>query len=506
MIEAADSTGVFYANQILEQLREHCTPGSLPCCRIEDWPDFPCRAYMLDISRDRVPTMEHLFRLVDFLARLRYNQLQLYTEHTFAYQEHSEVWQNASPITVDEIRVLDVYCRERHIGLVPNQNSFGHMERWLQHPSYRKLAECPDGFAHPLAGWKSTGSTLKPDADSLAFVDSLFAELLPKFTSSHFNIGGDEPWELGQGASRARVEREGKQAVYLEFLSAVCRLAQKYGKTPMVWADILLEQPDSIQNLPENTIPILWGYEADHPFAEQCAGLAALGRAFYIAPGDSTWTSYTGRLTNMLANVEAAVSEGRRHGASGILATHWGDNGHPQTWPISLPGMAWIGLKSWNVATEETALRKVLLSLLGDRNGDYADVLLDSGRVDDLLDCKLVNRSYLCEMMVRSPEGREAYETKPPPDRLRAVAQSCEDWLDRLKSCALGGEDSHWLLDELSLSIRMTSFAARRCLPDENVDPKEGRTILKDFKTCWLRRSRIGGLSDSLSKLRGFQR
>ena len=45
---------------------------------------FQHRAYMLDISRDKVPTMSTLRLLVELLARFGYNQLQLYIEHTFA--------------------------------------------------------------------------------------------------------------------------------------------------------------------------------------------------------------------------------------------------------------------------------------------------------------------------------------------------------------------------------------------------------------------------------------
>ena len=37
---------------------------------------------MLDISRDKVPTMATLFHLIDRLAGWKINQLQLYIEHT----------------------------------------------------------------------------------------------------------------------------------------------------------------------------------------------------------------------------------------------------------------------------------------------------------------------------------------------------------------------------------------------------------------------------------------
>lgn len=90
---------------------------------------------MLDISRDKVPTLETTFALVDRLASWKINQFQLYTEHTFAYRHHEEVWAKASPFTGDDILALDAYCHERYIELVPNQNSFGHLHRWFEHRS-----------------------------------------------------------------------------------------------------------------------------------------------------------------------------------------------------------------------------------------------------------------------------------------------------------------------------------------------------------------------------------
>jgi hypothetical protein len=43
-------------------------------------------------------------------------------------------------MTHEEIRALDAFCRERFIELVPHQQSFGHLQRWLELPRYRGLA------------------------------------------------------------------------------------------------------------------------------------------------------------------------------------------------------------------------------------------------------------------------------------------------------------------------------------------------------------------------------
>src|ERR671913_1471877 len=105
-----DEAGLFYARQTLVQLRRQYAI-ELPIGTIEDWPDFAVRGVMLDVSRDKVPTMGTLFGIIDMLAELKVNQLQLYTEHTFAYAHHRDVWRDASPITATEVRQLDQYCR-----------------------------------------------------------------------------------------------------------------------------------------------------------------------------------------------------------------------------------------------------------------------------------------------------------------------------------------------------------------------------------------------------------
>ena len=65
-------------------------------------------------------------------------------------------------MTGEEILALDAYCRERFIELVPNQNSFGHMERWLKLPRYEGLAETPEGFEFPWGLKHAGGFTLDP--------------------------------------------------------------------------------------------------------------------------------------------------------------------------------------------------------------------------------------------------------------------------------------------------------------------------------------------------------
>ena len=79
----------------------------LPCLRIRDYPDFAKRGVMLDISRGRVPNLCTLKDLASHLADFKINELQLYTEHTFAYRNYEPVWRGWGPLTGQEMMELD---------------------------------------------------------------------------------------------------------------------------------------------------------------------------------------------------------------------------------------------------------------------------------------------------------------------------------------------------------------------------------------------------------------
>ena len=57
--------------------------------------------------------MRELRTFIRILGLLKYNHLQLYTEHTFAYRGHRAVWKKASPLRKRDIRMLDSIAYEQ---------------------------------------------------------------------------------------------------------------------------------------------------------------------------------------------------------------------------------------------------------------------------------------------------------------------------------------------------------------------------------------------------------
>lgn len=344
LVEYRETGGLRAAGATLRQLlREY--GRRLPCLKIRDWPDFARRGVMLDISRGRVPKLETLLDLVERLADFKINEFQLYTEHTFAYRNYKSVWQSWGALTAAEIRTLDARCRELGIDLVPNQNSFGHLRYFLEHPKVKNLAEVSEPYEGSTGDFLRFPTTLAPNnPGTIKFIRELYDELLPNFSSKFLNVGCDETWDLGRGQSKKLCARRGKGRVYVDFLKQIQREAAKRGRRMMFWGDIILNHPELIKSLPKNVIALNWGYEATHPFEKEAATFAKSKVPFYVCPGTATWMTLLGRHETAFANLRLAAAAGRKHGAIGYLNTDWGDGGHPQplavSWPLYVSGAA----------------------------------------------------------------------------------------------------------------------------------------------------------------------
>jgi len=473
-ITSGEPAGARAAAATLRQLlRAH--GRRLPHLRIRDWPDFPRRGYLLDVSRGRVPNLATLLDLADHLADYKINELQLSTEHTFACRQFKPVWQSWGALTGTELRKLDAHCRRLGIDLVPNQNSFGHLREWLAHPPLKKLAEVAAPYEGPNGEFLRYPGTLAPNhPGTLPFVCGLYDELLPNFSSRFFNVGCDETWDLGRGRSRADCDRLGKGRVYLEFLKKIHAAVKQRGRTMMFWGDIILNHPELIPELPKDVIALNWGYEADHPFDREAARFARAKIPFYVCPGTSTWMTLIGKHDNAFANLRRAALAGRRHGARGYLITDWGDGGHPQPPAVSWPPLLAGAALGWCARSFSKALLVPLLSrdLYEDRGGRVAGAALALGLAHRRLKFTAPNETPLGTVITAPPpEQRElfcrhglSHFTRIPGRNIRATLAEIRRQLARLARARPAGPKGRIVLRELRLAARLAALSCQYML------------------------------------------
>ena len=501
-ISFQETAGLRAAAATLRQLlREH--GRHVPCLKIRDWPDFARRGVMLDISRGRVPKLGTLLDLAEKLSDFKINELQLYTEHTFAYKKYSSVWQSWGALTGNEIQILDTRCRELGMDLVPNQNSFGHLRYFLADPRLKKLAEISkpyeDGGGGATGGQKflRRPTTLAPNHPStLPFLRGLYDELLPNFSSKFFNIGGDETWDLGKGQSKKLCEIRGKGTVYLDFIKKVHREVSARDKHMMFWGDIILKYPSLLPELAAlgtpnsnsasslrfkknagsetgapNLIALNWGYEANHPFEKEAARFAKAKIPFYVCPGTSTWQTLIGKHDNALANLRAAAKAGKKFGAVGFLNTDWGDGGHPQPLAVSWPLFAAGAALAWNSkALNERSLVAVLSrDVFEDPTGKIAVAGLKLGFAHQKLGVKALNETPLGTVIAApKPEDRELFcrnglkwFSKIPAKKIQAALKEIEKQRTILARAKPKSDSGKILACELDLAARMAGQSCR---------------------------------------------
>jgi hypothetical protein len=502
---AGDDAGCFYGRATLAQL-ERVNDGRIPIGTVRDHPDIPIRGVMLDVSRDKVPTMATLYALIDRLASWKVNHVQLYIEHTFAYRNHADVHRDASPFTPDEIRALDRYCRERHVELAPNQNCLGHMNRWLEHRNYRELALAPDGFVDPY-GLGHDAMTIDPaNPRSLALVRELLGELLPLFSSKRVNIGLDETWEL----PKDRLDE------YFDWVATLRALPELDGREAIIWGDMFSGDPSLIAKVPAGVTVCEWGYDAEYPFDERTALLAGAGKPFWVAPGTSAWLSIGGRLTNCVENCRNAARAALDHGGLGFLNTDWGDRGHLQQWPVSDPGFAYGAAVSWCLdANRDLDLADALSAhAYDDRTGGIANALLTIGDAYTEITPQVPNHSILAMHLyfpqVRVGRGISRGMTDAELDAVASRLATARADALRAES---GRDDGALLVDEVLWTVDVLELLvddARARLGAENtltsVSQSERDELarrvepLRDrYRALWLARNRPGGLRDSLT-------
>lgn len=500
--------GGFYGVQTLLQILIQQSDHVIPSLTIEDAPVLKDRALLIDISRNKIPKMKTLYRLVDLMASVKLNQLQLYLEgFAFDYPSYPQVKGEGTPITGEEIAALDEYCRQRHIELVPNHNSFGHMTAWLNHPDFQALSE----IDQPEFNWNGRikpRATLSPaDSGSLEFVFSLYRDYLPWFSSRRVNVNCDEAREIGMNRSKQMCEEKGRGRVYLDFLLEIYSAVDKSGFQMMFWGDMIKEYPELIPELPQNAIALEWGYEADAPFDANLRKFAASGLEFYACPGTSTWTTLTGKSDCMIENMNNAAGNALKHGARGIMNTDWGDLGHWQYFLFSFPSFVYGAGCSWNLPKNQSvdnALQFLDKFIFFCTKGSLAQLIYDYGNYykQEGKDC--FNSTRIFHMLHQGNDSGSIFDITQK--EYRQVYDYASGLAEKIGLIECDCDDSTVLLRELANVSRMIEHSAelgmlyiesKRIRPSKEAYA-QWKSIMEEHKSLWLERNRQGGLAQSM--------
>jgi hypothetical protein len=503
----SEKAGKYYARQTLKDLAL-IYKNKLPCCVIEDEPDFKRRGVYLDCSRGKVPKLSTLKELVVHLAHWKINELQLYIENVFTFKKHPDIGKGYSPFTPDEILQLQKHCKKHHIRLVGSLASFGHLEKILALPKYQYLGELP--------GWRgfAGGTTLCPtNPGSIKLISELYSEFMPLFEAKDFNVCCDETWELGEGKTKKLAQKIGKGRLYLDFILKIYRLCKKYDKRMNLWADIVLKYPELLKKLPKDIVLLNWEYEQNGKNIYRTKELAKTDIPFMVCPGTSGWLTHGSRLSNSMANVTNFAKQGRKFGAQGLLNTDWGDNGHRNFLGVSLHSFAHSAAQSWNGKAVNNAAftENFCLHFFGENTGQLANAIRLLGSTYITCGTNVPNKSWLYFALIEPSKNIEpdSYIYKMNEKGLKKIIEQFSDKSIWPKLPRISENFEKIAFEELKLAARMDCLAAKRALALKNKKYSELRRMKKqiqkmadDFKRLWLIRNKVSKLNDNLNLFR----
>ncbi|MGY5238189.1 glycoside hydrolase family 20 zincin-like fold domain-containing protein [Clostridium tertium] len=435
-INASTSKGLFYGIQTLIQIiREY--GYSLPGVIIEDKPYFKHRGFYHDVTRGKVPKLETLMNLVDKASFYKINELQLYIEHTFAFKGMSEVWIDKDPLTSEEIILLDRYCKNKHIELIPSISTFGHLYEVLRTKSFKNLCELTETIEpeYSFVDRMAHHTLNVTDEDSMKLIKNMLEQFIPLFSSNKFNICCDETFDLGKGKSSKEADRLGVGKLYVDFLNKVISIVKKYNKEIMFWGDVILNHPDLINTIDKDAICLNWNYWCGVE-EKDTRIIAESGRKQYVCPGVGGWSHLMNLMDNAFENIYRMISYGVKYDAIGVLNTNWGDYGHINLLSSSIPGMIYGAALSWNPNIEKdfNKMYKDISALeFGDGSGTIISLLAELSKYQEFGWSELViwkekfnTNEHIKNELIRKMKTAKIHELKEQQEKILKIEEKLE--------------------------------------------------------------------------------
>ena len=252
-IEANTPEGVYRAETTLRQLEY-----PYPCGVIVDYPRFPWRGIMLDISR-HFRDKEFILKQIDALSEVKLNVLHLHLTDAAGWRlevkSHPELtakaawrvgdtwrqWDTTGQryegsyggfLSQDDVREIVAYAAKHHMTIVPEIEMPGHSRETV--------------YAIPGVGCQETSDDLCPGKEAtFQLLEDVLSEVMDLFPSEYIHIGGDEAgkrhWHDCPDCQR-RMQEEGLKNVE-ELQSYLVRRIERFlnahGRRLIGWDEIL---------------------------------------------------------------------------------------------------------------------------------------------------------------------------------------------------------------------------------------------------------------------------
>ncbi len=312
--------GAYYAVLTLSQLLTVTNQDghevlACPIVTIHDWPAYPARGLIDDISRGQVPTIDNIKKFIRFLSRGKQNIYVMYIEDVIHFKSHPKIGEGRGKLMPEQIREIQDYAKDWFVTIIPGIELLGHMENILLMPEYMQYAEFPGASCLDV-----TNPATKE------FVKQLLDDAIPQFDAPVFAPICDESMDFGLGKAAGLVQAKGYGKALAEWYVFLIEEIRKRGKPIVFFAhDIVQKYPDALAELKKASAWVYCWIYANKKKYPTVSKLKHLGLTVAAGPAVFDWSRHYPYFAYAEGNMINFGKDALPRGAIGLITTKWGD-------------------------------------------------------------------------------------------------------------------------------------------------------------------------------------
>ncbi|GHH97890.1 beta-N-acetylhexosaminidase [Neobacillus kokaensis] len=343
---------------------------------VSEIPQFDMSGVMLDASRNAVPTVADVEKLLQNMAVMGLNTLMLYTEDTYEVPEHPYFGYMRGRYTAEELKACDDYASKLGIEMIPCIQTLGHLREALKWNYASDIRDTDDII-------------LVDEPKTYEFLENCIRAVSQPFRSNRIHIGMDETFQLGLGKYLQKHGYESHIDIMNRHLKKVVSITQKYGLKPMIWSDMYFPlfaetsdyrkengqiREDILAGIPDVEL-VYWNYyrKEQEVYEKDFQNHKLLGRTPIFAGGAWTWNGIAPNYGKAIVTTEAAMAASKKEGIKEVIVTLWGDNGAETPFSTAYPMLQLFAEHSYH---QEVGLKQVSERFAFCCDGQFEDFMI----------------------------------------------------------------------------------------------------------------------------------
>lgn len=348
---------------------------------------FKTLGVMYDCSRNSVPTVETVKKILIKLALMGYNNLMLYTEDTYTVESQPSFGHYRGRYSPEELKAIDDFAYPLGIEIIPCIQALAHVERFLRWPCNYEIKD-------------NDYILLAEDEKVYSLIEEMILSISNCVRSNRVHLGLDEAHGLGLGRYLGKHGFKRPEDIMKTHLNVVKDICVRHNLEPMMWGDMIFRMNidgagyyDPNVELPEGTgdiIPkefgfVYWDYyHTDEEFylkyieQHEKQGIHPL-----FAAGVCSWIGMVPNLVRTAVTTKNSVSAAKKTGLNEMFLCVWKDDGGE-----ALPGPDYLGMLMYaencynENGADETSLRRNALVMTGAPYESFMAV----GSIDEIME------------------------------------------------------------------------------------------------------------------------